>query len=444
MVAKAGPRHGSGEPTFSSLDAHRSATPSSPGRHQKFQRMGTMATCGGHSAAPAAHLPMGNRFDRMIGAGAMWRARWLSGAQTYEMTSTFVGSRRSQRGVRHEWQVSHRCESLTVEYHEQLCKGEQSISSAEDEEDEDPRSRPTLLCIGDGLTAASPEVPSTAWVRAVAARNRGLRVVNAGKPWEGAWHLQGRQQRLVEEFPVLACILVGTTEAVALCSPEKAVSEVLVKQKGVLPRNWRETSARQPSVENFELHLRRVVRALLNAGTMVAIATPPPLGEDFSEAPGRCHIYGPMRCSANEAVGRIAGACRRVAHSEGCEILPLFETLRAKIKALGQDVRTPWTPGSCFGTRVPRMPRDLKAAAAAIRGAAEAHSKRRLTMAPAAVAAIDKVLPATALWQDVWPARERGHFCHDFMHLNERGASVLCGMLQAWIDEKVPSAKKDE
>lgn len=289
------------------------------------------------------------------------------------------------------------------EYHKYLRGGP---PPPHPEVNEGDAGRPKLLCVGDGVTAGAPLAPG--WVEAIAVRNPSLEVVNAGTPWDFAWQLRQKKEKLLKENPALVCVMIGTNDAIGICSPERCVDEVFVKE-GALPPNWRQAKDRRPSVESYEKHLREVLRIFVQWGCRVVVVTPPPLGEDFAMAPLRCNKWGPLCCPPNEAVSNIASAAKRAAVAEGCDTLPLLQCLRARLEHRGSLAGVPWLPADHFCSRVVRMPRTV----------AEG--------------------PGKVLWEDLWPDRERGFFCHDLVHLNERGAALLCGLLQTWIDSNFPA-----
>lgn len=280
----------------------------------------------------------------------------------------------------------------------------------------DAGGRPKLVFVGDQLTQGPPLNVTAPYVAAVARRNPGLLVENAG--WAASMSVAvASPQEFYLPLPKpgeyaaqYVCILVGTNDAIAMAGPEANIDPSFVGPPGgpfKLPADWREKCC--PSVELFEHSVAAAVRGHKAGGARVVVATPPPLGEDVTDAIPEKHAKK-LRRSPHAVVAELAAAVRRVAAAEGCDVLPLFECAN---HFLGKVQREPiiWTPQG-FSVR-------LNAGMGARRHEAE------------------KGLP-TRLYSEFGAPNGRPELCFDLVHFNEDAAALFGALVQAWLDAQDP------
>lgn len=266
--------------------------------------------------------------------------------------------------------------------------------------------KPRLLLTGDSITHAAPWNPSSPWAAAIARRNRGLDVRNAG--WGGMMSLSLLAPM---DFNVpmpppselqaeQVCILIGTNDAIAICSHEEAVETLYVSDGGGpcrLPSDWR-TRCR-PSVELYEKSLAAIVDAYVDRGSRVAIATPPLLGEGLSEL----FNQRTMRSNPCTICRELSKAVHRVASAKGCDVLPLFECMVHRLRQL-QKRPVVWTPQKY----VHRMSQSVLL-----------HQQQAKTGNPTPFEDLE--------------LGEQAEFVFDLVHLNETGAALQATLIQNWL-----------
>ena len=102
----------------------------------------------------------------------------------------------------------------------------------------------------------------------------------------------------------------------------------------------------------------------------------------------------------------IAAAARRVAESESCTLLPLFECMRQRLARRRAEAPLCWTPAE-----------------------ADRRLQENLDCREQEWLSSGRVLP----WVECG-AEGRGLFCHDLVHLNETGAALHASLCQAWLE----------
>lgn len=273
----------------------------------------------------------------------------------------------------------------------------------------DVRHKPRLVLLGDELTQGDPVYPSASFAAALAEANPGIMVDNAGFGGLCSAHLPDPKAFSLPlpspgNFHCWAvCIFVGTNDAMAMCGHEDWVDGAYAST-GLMPRERLAGSV--PSMQEFERSLGEGARAFLQQGARVALVTPPPLGEDMST-----DIHPGLRGSPAAVLQAIATSVHRVASTEGCTVLPLFECSELLLKAQEHKRASgprAWTPAD----------HDLLRRRSMARRKEEWMQSRR-------------ILP----WVDAESETEGGSsLCHDLVHLNERGAAIFAALCQAWLD----------
>lgn len=268
-------------------------------------------------------------------------------------------------------------------------------------------SKPRLLFTGDSITHAVPWSPSSPWAAAIAYRNRGLDVRNAG--WGGIMSMSLlRPQDFNVPMPPPSeleaeqvCILIGTNDAIAISSSEAAVDAFYVPEQGGvcrLPKDWRTRC--KPSVELYEESLAAIVDAYVGRGSRVAIATPPLLGEALPDQLKQ----STMRSTSFATCMELSRAVHRVAAARGCDVLPLFECIVHRLRQLRK--RPVEFTMMNFGRRMNQ--------------AVMLHQQQ------------EKTGNATP-FEDL-ELGERTEFLFDLVHLNETGAALHSALVQEWLN----------
>jgi len=278
--------------------------------------------------------------------------------------------------------------------------------------------RRRLLMHGDSLTVGMPLSPCPPFPAAIASRNASLLVENAG--WGGLMSMALAAPSSFNlplpapgEFTCdFACVLIGINDAGGICAPEAWVDthkcgDMSVPGPMKLPPDWRERC--RPSVELYERSLKDAARALVASGAKVALATPLLLGEDLSEEVPVDRKKHTRR--APFAVAReMADAVHRVALTEGCAVLPLFECALHRLRQLQRNLLV-WVPS--VGRA--RMMANWKQRE-------EAHKAGQ---------------PIPAWTNCGTKVQQRGEFAHDFVHFNEEGAALYAALCQVWLDSEL-------
>lgn len=330
-----------------------------------------------------------------------------------------------------------RLDRLVAEYHEQLrgmvhglpLRGQPSGAPRASGEAlpggdvylpvEDARGRVRIIMYGTASTLGAPRAQSAPFCLAIALRNSATAVIeNAG--WFG---LTAMALARPHDFPTsygalplprpsecaceYACVMLGTNDAMAVAGSDAFVHVNYVEPKTApdfprLPPDWK-TRCR-PSPELYERSVRLVVQELMAAGTRVAIATPPPLGEQLEDAPV---MDRHVQRSAFRVVSELAAAVWHVAASEGCDVLPFFECCMQRLRQLqGAGWQpTPWTPRTMF-----EFQRE---------------------------AVVSQEAQPPRSWDEVLPEPRRLAFCYDMVHMNEAGSSIYAALVQAWFDNQL-------
>jgi len=279
---------------------------------------------------------------------------------------------------------------------------------------EESRGRVRLIMYGTASTRGAPTAMSSPVCLAVAQSNATtLWVENAG--WFGLNVMAlARPRDFVTGYgPVplpspadcrceYASILLGTNDAMLIAGSDAFVHVNYVNPKVPdfprLPEDWKTRS--RPSPELYERSLKTVVQELIAGGTRVAVCTPPPLGEELEDAPPtERHVQRPPF----RVVSELAGAARRVAASEGCDVLPLFECcteLLRRRRAAGWRL-VPWSPKAMLGLQ-----------------------QRSAALLQGGFSSWDESAPELAL-------------SHDMVHMNETCASIYAALLQSWLDAQL-------
>lgn len=275
------------------------------------------------------------------------------------------------------------------------------------------KGRPRLVCVGDSITHGPPMNVSTPWVAALAQRNPALSVENVG--WGGIMSMSLLDPKafgvpipcphdLGGQFIV---IMVGTNDAMAITSLDPVVDTFYVADTGPensacrLPQDWRTTC--RPTVELFEQSLGALARGFTAQGARVAIATVPLLGEDLTDAfDAKQGLKQPPVAVCRE----LGSAVRRVASSEGCDILPVFECMEHRAGVLERP-GIPWSPAA-FGVRM------------------------------AAVVAQQQHEPMP--YEEIGVAKNRPELLFDLVHFNERGGALFAALCQKWMDSALASS----
>ncbi|CAE8690146.1 unnamed protein product [Polarella glacialis] len=208
--------------------------------------------------------------------------------------------------------------------------------------------RPKLVLLGDELTLGDPVCSSASFAVALAEANPQLLVENAG--FAGLMSLDldpafGQVPPASAFGSWAVVIIVGTNDAMAMCGPEDWVEE-----------RFAFCDSARPSVELFERSLTQAVKAFAKAGAIVAVSTPPPLGEDLE-----CTSQSGLRHPPMQVIRELAAAVHRVASAEGCAVLPVLECAERRLQRSddrrgfrsdrrmrqsrrGGGVGTAWTP----------------------------------------------------------------------------------------------------
>ena len=234
-----------------------------------------------------------------------------------------------------------------------------------------PGTRTVVVCAGDSITHG---VMSADYVDLLRGRQGGdgYEFVNAGMNGNLAWNVLQRLDDVVACRPDAVTLLVGTNDVLATLGPP-----------------WESTYRRQqhilvtPNLSWYVENVREIIHRLrAETGAGLAILDLPPLGEDLeSEINGRVREY-------NEAL-------REVAAETGVEVLPLHDRLLALLP-------TGHTPPPFEGRR-------------GLMGSALA---RRLVR--------------RSSWDEVSEAHGLV-LLTDHLHLNDRAAAVVAGLIEAWL-----------
>lgn len=173
--------------------------------------------------------------------------------------------------------------------------------------------RPTIVCVGDSITHGRVSADYVGLLRK-RFRAKGYRFVNAGVNGELAYNVRQRLEEIVQCFPALVTILIGSNDAYAALNPGNADQ---ARQDNGLPEF--------PSPENFRRDLTALCLKLREAtAAPLALLSLPPMGEDPAHA-----AYRQAR-----AYSRIIEA---VARQTGIAYLPINE----RMDELLQDRRRP-------------------------------------------------------------------------------------------------------
>eukprot|EP00930_Biecheleria_cincta_P040575 TRINITY_DN27796_c0_g1_i1.p1 TRINITY_DN27796_c0_g1~~TRINITY_DN27796_c0_g1_i1.p1 ORF type:complete len:973 (+),score=168.11 TRINITY_DN27796_c0_g1_i1:204-3122(+) len=271
--------------------------------------------------------------------------------------------------------------------------------------------RVRLLMAGDANVLGAPYSNAAPAAAAVAKMNDAVMVENNGGPGLLSMMLAAPQDylsntgrclprpKLSDQKSEYACILIGTLDAICIAGTDSVVNVMCVGEQApvALPLDWDQTC--RPCVELYEKSLRDAVQQLLATGARVAIATPPPLGEEVADTSPMGRL---LRRSPFAVVSELALAVRRVAASEQCVVLPLFECCIHRLRQLEKSGRrlVPWRPKD-FWDRQKESQQYLFGA------------QRQKPF--------EDLFPGTAL-------------CTDLVKLNESGAAIFAALVQSWLD----------
>jgi len=280
----------------------------------------------------------------------------------------------------------------------------------------EPEGKPRLVFLGDSITMGSPAFFSASFTCAIAERNPRLAVENAG--WAGLFSAQLARPRghntglgplplpNISEYKCeYACVMIGTNDAIAMCLNEEdahanyAVTNSGLRGLSMLPSDWREVC--NPSFALYETSLRSVLRELVDSGAKVAVATPPPIGEDLTGT-----LDPKMRKAPMTVVSELAAIVHRVAIAEGCTVLPVFECMTHQLKVLQELGREPV-----------RYSRD--------------YSLEKLNGYAAEVSESLRAGRSNPFFDDFTPDAV---YLFDAIHYNETGAALHAALVQLWLD----------
>lgn len=236
-----------------------------------------------------------------------------------------------------------------------------------------------VVCVGDSITRGAASADYVALLRAGRA-GPGTEFVNAGIDGNLAWNVRQRLDAVIACTPDAVTLLVGTNDVNATVSPHLA--EHYRRNQG-LPQ--------AASLPWFRENVAGILdRLLAETRARVAVLQVPPLGEDLGSP-------------VNARVREYNAALADVAAERGVAVLPLHERLAATIPA---NTRPPSYDGS------------------------EA----------AAVVAVLRHMVLRQGWDRV--SRASGlHVLTDHIHLNDRAAAVLAGLVEEFLaQEGLPGA----
>jgi acyl-CoA thioesterase I len=233
-----------------------------------------------------------------------------------------------------------------------------------------PATPKVLLCAGDSITHG---VLSSNYLDPLRARlGGGVEIVNAGINGNLAWNVLQRLDDIVACRPDAVTLLVGTNDVLASLGPSW---ESMYRRQQHIPGT--------PNLTWYVENLRAIIDRLhAETDARLAILDLPPLGEDLdSETNGRILDYN--------------AALREIAADAGVQVLPLHDHL---VALLPEGHSPPPFTGR----------RDLMGSAMARR------FLRRRT------------------WDEV--SAEHGlAVLTDHVHLNDRAAAVLAGLIESWL-----------
>lgn len=233
----------------------------------------------------------------------------------------------------------------------------------------------TVVFVGDSITAG--EVSSD-WVSLIRHILPGWRCVNAGVNGDLAWNASQRLGPVIAQRPNVVVLLIGTNDVAASAS-RPLLDRLRTMQQ--LPIDFEASLAYY--VKSIEA-IMQGIRAQSDA--QIVLVEIPPLGEDLESA-------------INQKVNDYNGALHRIAKRAGATCLPLYGRLAAELP-----------PG--------HSPRP--------------YAYRR---APLALARFQRTVLGRS-----WDEISRGNglvVLTDWVHLNDRGAAILAGLVGAELEQSL-------
>lgn len=250
------------------------------------------------------------------------------------------------------------------------------------------RGKPEVALLGDSITQGSISFP---WADELSQRFPAIHFSNTGVNGDPSFRVLQRLPGCLVPRPVAAVVLCGTNDAIAMLHENLAGALYEGKLGGVAP-----------SVEAYQRNLRAIVRHVRAAAVdLVAVVSPPPLGDVFTGPPPVHPQHGALTAAPNDVVRRLSDAAQAVALQEGCEFVPLFTELEGCIE-LSARARVGF---DCSNSQL------LRSATAALRVAAGGS----------------------------YDGASICEYTHDAIHLNERGGAILLRLLSPIMERLAQS-----